>query len=261
MGLKEGTLGSLIQSGADALTIAESVFGQMLQALDCTALKGIIHRDVKPENILYISHPGGQYQFQLGDFGLCNRAIDAATTVGSPIFMAPEMFPTGSQTAGQTGRQTSKIDVWSLFVTMLWTLDIRGFRQKEFRSLPDARAAILFAASKEEIVAEIREMAMVKPEERASAAQMLVKCYNGEGLSTPRHRIPALPIKPSPVVSVPAPAPQARTTKPKPRALQRNATGLMAAAQAGVKKVRGRVLPVNRAGLRLGVFHIGVGNR
>jgi hypothetical protein len=35
MGLKEGTLGSLVESGADASAIANSVFPQMLKALDC----------------------------------------------------------------------------------------------------------------------------------------------------------------------------------------------------------------------------------
>jgi serine/threonine protein kinase len=53
----------LVESGANASAIANSVFPQMLQALDCIAWKGIIHRDVKPENILYISQLGGQYQF------------------------------------------------------------------------------------------------------------------------------------------------------------------------------------------------------
>jgi serine/threonine protein kinase len=61
MGLKEGTLESLVESGADASAVANSVFPQMLKALDCIAWKGIVHRDVKPENILYISHPDGQY--------------------------------------------------------------------------------------------------------------------------------------------------------------------------------------------------------
>jgi serine/threonine protein kinase len=149
MGLKEGTLESLVENGADTSAVANSVFPQMLQALDCIASRGILHRDVKPENILYISQPGGQYQFQLGDFGLCNRAVDAATSVGTPLYLAPEMFLEGDQ--------THKVDVWSLFVTMLWTLDAAEFRQKadQFKSHTEVRRVVLFAASTVDTVPKI----------------------------------------------------------------------------------------------------------
>lgn len=95
--------------------LAHTVLHHMLQAIDCLAIGGIIHRDVKPENILYVSHQG-QYHFQLGDFGFSHRAVFAATFAGSPLYMAPEMF--------RGGKQTHKVDVWSLYVTMLWTLDV-----------------------------------------------------------------------------------------------------------------------------------------
>ncbi|KAN0116785.1 hypothetical protein V8E51_002762 [Hyaloscypha variabilis] len=98
MGLKEGTLESLVESGADASAVANSAYPQMLRALDCIAWKGIIYRDVKPENILYISQPDGQYQFQLGDFRLCNRIIDAATFAGTYLYMPPEMLQEGDRT-------------------------------------------------------------------------------------------------------------------------------------------------------------------
>lgn len=61
---------------------------QMLETLDCLAHNGIVHRDVKPENILYVSGPGGQYTFQLGDFGLCNRVVDAVTPNTSTLILA-----------------------------------------------------------------------------------------------------------------------------------------------------------------------------
>jgi serine/threonine protein kinase len=73
MGLKEGTLESFVNSRGGLLgPLAECVFPHMLRALDFLACNGIVHRDVKPANILYITMLGGQYQFQLGDFGLCN---------------------------------------------------------------------------------------------------------------------------------------------------------------------------------------------
>jgi serine/threonine protein kinase len=190
MGLKEGTLGSLVNRGAPALALAESVFPQMLRALDCIAWKGIIHRDVKLENILYISLPDGRYQFQLGDFGLCNHAIDAKSQVGSELYMALEMLGEGDK--------TSKVDVWSLFVTMLWTLDAGGFRWKsnQFSSAEGVQEAVLPAASSVKSVSKIREMVIVDPEERASAGQMLVKHSGRERLITPRNRVPALTSSP-----------------------------------------------------------------
>jgi serine/threonine protein kinase len=238
MGLKEGTLESLVKSGGGLPTpIANSVFPQMLQALDCLAYNGIVHRDVKPENILYVSQPGGQYQFQLGDFGLCNRIVDAATFAGSCMYMAPEMFRKGSQ--------TSKLDVWSLFVTMLWTLDAEGFRQRsnQFESVEDVQEAVLHAASNVDTVSKIQEMAVVNPKERASAAQMLVKYYNGVGLSTPRNQVPALRSPPPAITAARAPtlaipALTTRTTQNKPGGFQKNGNVFATAAQYRVEKAR-----------------------
>jgi serine/threonine protein kinase len=50
---------------------------------------------VKPANILFISLEDSKIQFQLGDFGLCNLAVSAATYAGSPLYMAPEMLQEG----------------------------------------------------------------------------------------------------------------------------------------------------------------------
>jgi predicted protein tyrosine phosphatase len=59
-------------------------------------------------------------------------------------------------------------------------------------------------------------MAIVKVEERASAAQMLVKCYNGVGLSTLWNQVLALINSPSPAIAAVkalSPAPPTLTTQ------------------------------------------------
>lgn len=197
MGLKEGTLKSLVESGVNAFAVANSFFPHMLKALDCIVWQGIVHRDVKPENNLYILQPDGQYQFQLGDFGLCNRIVDAASFAGSQPYMPPEMY--------RQRDQTHKVDIWSLLVTMLWVLDINEFRQRSnrFKTVAEVQLAVLYVASNENWVSNIRAMAIVNPEERASAAQMLVKHYDGAGLSTPRNQVPALTTSPSPAARPP----------------------------------------------------------
>lgn len=235
MGLKEGTLESLVEKGS-CTHVAETVFHQMLQALDYLASNGIVHRDMKPENILYVSRLGDQYQFQLTDFGLCSRAISAKTSVGTLLYMAPEMF--------QPGGQTHKVDVWSLFVTMLWTLDVGGFRQKirQFMFPGEAQEAVLLAASKENVISTIRGMAVFESEKRASAAQMLVECFDGAGLSTPRKQV--APLLTSPAISAAkaltpvSPVSTTQAAEQDSKGSRKNADAFTAAGQYRVDKAR-----------------------
>jgi serine/threonine protein kinase len=156
----------------------------------------IIHRDVRPANILYTlrSH---KCHFHLGDFGISNRLGLAATYAGSPLYTAPEIC--------FGGEQTHKADIWSLYFALLWTLAVEGFRKmsdgfKNFQKVQNTVALFL----KVDRIAAIRDMAVVDHERRASAAQMLVKCFEGNGLTTPKHLVPALASsndgKPNPVV-------------------------------------------------------------
>lgn len=186
-GSKKGNLASLAGRRAIRDVVAVILLHQMLQALDYLAFRGIIHRDTKPENILYILQPDGQYLFQLGDFGFCNNVNNnARSRVGTLTYTAPEI-------SDKMKNQTHKVDVWSLFVTMLWALDARGIRHmSNFKSPGRIKQAVLFAAEDEPRVSHIREMAIINPVERASAAQMLAKCYHGEGHRTPLDLIPAL---------------------------------------------------------------------
>ncbi|KAL2368357.1 hypothetical protein RJ035_002643 [Blastomyces gilchristii] len=164
------------------------LLGQMLQALDYLAYNRVIHRDVKPANILYTPLESAQSHFlyQLTDFGLCNSTDAARSNVGSPMYQAPEVQSPGRD------MQTCKVDVWSLFVTVAVALNVNQYGSKMLSSHAECVAFALQAASAPELQT-IKDMTEIDPSKRPSAAQMLVKCYNGRGLTTPRNEVPNYP--------------------------------------------------------------------
>ncbi|MCJ1431849.1 hypothetical protein MMC27_001204 [Xylographa pallens] len=203
MGLKDGSYANLVEQSI-APSLSRTVLRHMLGALDFLTTKSIVHRDVKPENILFTTSTGGQnYSFRLSDFGLCNAVDLAVTYAGTETFMAPEVL----QKTGQN--QTTKVDVWSLWATIVWGDDMEGFRTKRLEDAGQAIAAIAAAASKAPW--PLQMMGVIRPEERASAAQILVGEFEAKGLTTPRGKIP--PLMPL-AVSIRSPSPQNLTPVP-----------------------------------------------
>lgn len=185
MAQKDGSLSDLIEQRIIADdNLASRLFLQMLRGLDYLACSDIIHRDIKPDNILYTHIADGTYIVQIADFGLAKYAYNAATRCGTPIFMAPEvLFRPGRQ-------QSTKMDVWSLFVTIAYAKNADHYHEKypHLHTDNDIYEAAMDAA-KDPKMAKMKEMAIEDPVKRASAAQMLLRLCNGEGMTTPRERV------------------------------------------------------------------------
>lgn len=88
-------------SEADILRITK----ELVQALDLFESKGIIHRDIKPDNIFV----DGYDHCKIGDFGIariCDKAIAELSKKGTENYMAPEVYH------GKKYDQT--VDIYSL---------------------------------------------------------------------------------------------------------------------------------------------------
>jgi len=96
----------LLKTGALDANRATALLEQFASALDAAHARGLVHRDVKPANILITVRDGEEHAY-LTDFGLAKRFDTASAltakglVVGTVDYMAPEQI-TGAHTDART---------------------------------------------------------------------------------------------------------------------------------------------------------------
>ena len=98
-------------------TVAVRIVCQAAKGLKAAHVAGVIHRDVKPQNLFLTQSAVGDVVVKVCDFGIAKPAtpVQALTSSGSmlgtPLYMAPEQLQ-DSKTVDP------RVDVWSLAMTL-----------------------------------------------------------------------------------------------------------------------------------------------
>ena len=115
------TLAELTKAGAISDRDVARIGGALCEALEHAHARGVIHRDVNPQNVMVLAEPAAGAGFaKLADFGVAHVATGDALTrtgdvVGTLAYMAPEQ--------AEGARVTPACDVYALALTLYeaWT--------------------------------------------------------------------------------------------------------------------------------------------
>jgi serine/threonine-protein kinase len=121
MELLEGEpLNDIVERGPMALARIGRLLGQACSALALAHDRGIVHRDIKPDNLFIVRHPDGTESVKILDFGIARfrqqsdvlgQLTGENAILGTPLYMAPEQIGNASTADGRA-------DVYALGVVL-----------------------------------------------------------------------------------------------------------------------------------------------
>ena len=156
----------------------------MLRGLAAVHRAGVVHRDVKPANIVVADDS----DVFLVDFGIARIAGDPSLTgqasLGTPEFLAPERLKPDAKVGPPA-------DIWALGVTLFQALE--GY--SPFRATPSRLASILLAIAQETPkptrhgpLADITLRMLTKDQAERATAEQVIRALSAFLTDAPRQR-------------------------------------------------------------------------
>jgi len=230
------------EGGALPVKQALSILRQVLAGLAHAHERGIVHRDIKPDNIILTEAVGLGEQVRILDFGLA-RLRDTAPgltqgmPVGTPNYMAPEQIR-GEEVDART-------DLYSAGV-MLFEL-LTG--QKPFNSERAAAVMLMHQESPPPSLSSVRPGVAFSPELERLVSRVLAKKPE-DRFQSAAHFASALEALPE-VAATPASSPVVALTTPAPQRAAAVAAPPAAGVGARAQPSRGALIGAGAAGLLL----------
>jgi serine/threonine-protein kinase len=164
----EGDLRARLADGPLDLATTERVVTQLASALDFAHARGVVHRDVKPANILF----GTGDHVYLSDFGVAKHAVGedltrAGDSIGTRRYTAPEVYSTSREGASSDDTFVRSGDVYSVGAVLYHCLT----GKRPFDAVDDYAVAQLQRKGEVPRIAEVRRD--LPPEFDAIAAKAM----------------------------------------------------------------------------------------
>ena len=137
--------------------------------------KGIVHADLKPDNILLKKTKKDSYAPKIIDFDGSFFVNEAGNVTGDQVYLSPEF---ARRMHGEDDTLTEKLDIFSLgiLIHQYWTGELPVFDKEKYtyihEAVLDGSPVVLSSKLPPEVREPIRKMLSRNPEQRPSAAEI-----------------------------------------------------------------------------------------